>query len=70
MNAAAIIAELKALPPEDFAEVSAFVLTIEREDPALQTALDRKRESKAGTTTSRPYEQSRETAIAALRTTK
>lgn len=56
MKAAEIIAEIKSLPPEGYAEVSAFILGAEREDPAFQTALQRKRNSTTGQVVSRPYE--------------
>jgi hypothetical protein len=70
MNAAAIIAELKALPPEDFAEVSAYMLTVERDDPALQVALHRKRESVAKQVEGRSYAQARTAAMGKLRDAK
>jgi hypothetical protein len=70
MKAAAIIAELKTLPPEDFAEVSAYMLAVERGDPALQVALARKRDSAANRTPNRPYEQARAAALDKLRRTK
>jgi hypothetical protein len=60
---AEIIAEIKGLPPEGLAEVSAFMLQIEQDDPALQVALQRKQESLSGQGTSRPYQE----AIASLR---
>ena len=63
MKAAEIIAEIKSLPPEDLAEVSAFILKMEQDDPALQVALQRKQESLSGQGTSRPYQE----AIASLR---
>ena len=67
MKVAEIISEIKGLAPEDFAEVSAFILRAEHEDPALQVALARKRESAAGRVQSRPYETSRAAALASLR---
>jgi hypothetical protein len=66
MKAAEIIAELKGLPPQDFAEVSAFVLSAERKDPALQVALQRKRESTSGITENVPYAKARARAAAAV----
>jgi hypothetical protein len=63
VKAADIIAEIKGLPPEGFAEVSAFMLKAEREDPALQIALQRKQDSLLGQGTSRPYQE----AIASVR---
>lgn len=63
MKAAEIIAEIKGLSPEGLAEVSAFMLQIEQEDPALRVALQRKQESLSGQGTSRPYQE----AIASLR---
>lgn len=63
MKAAEIIAEIKSLPPEGLAEVSAFMLQIEQDDPALQIALQRKQESLSGQGTSRPYQE----VIASLR---
>ncbi len=57
VKAAEIIAEIKNLPPEEFAEVSAFMLEAERADPALQIALQRKQESTTGQVVSHPYEQ-------------
>jgi len=59
-----IIAEIKALPPEGLAEVSAFMLQLEQDDPAFQVALRRTQESLSGQGTSRPYEE----AIASART--
>ncbi|MBP6506239.1 MAG: hypothetical protein KA257_01630 [Opitutaceae bacterium] len=67
MKAAEIISEIKGLPPGDYAEVSAYMLRAEHEDPALQTALQRKRESGARDAQSVPYAQSRAQALAALR---
>ena len=67
MKATEIIAEIKGLPPGDFAEVSAYMLRAEREDPALQTALQRKHESVARGEPGVPYAQSRTQALAALR---
>lgn len=65
--AAAIIAEIKALPPEGLAEVSAFMLEVERADPALQVALERKEQSSStGHVVSRPYEQASAAVRAAL----
>ncbi|MBI2512975.1 MAG: hypothetical protein HYV96_13430 [Opitutae bacterium] len=64
--AAAIIAEIKALPPEGLAEVSAFMLEVERADPALQIALERKEQSSTGQVVSRPYEQASAAVRAAL----
>jgi hypothetical protein len=64
--AAAIIAEIKALPPEGLAEVSAFMLEAERADPALQIALERKEQSSTGQVVSRPYEQAQAAVRAAL----
>lgn len=55
--AAAIIAEIKALPPAELAEVSAFMLQAEHTDPALQVALQRQASSSTGQVVSRPYEQ-------------
>jgi hypothetical protein len=52
-----IIAEIKALPPEEFAVVSAFMLKVEQDDPALQVAIQRMQESRSGQGTSRPYEE-------------
>jgi len=66
VKAAEIIAEIKGLPPEGFAEVSAFMLKAEREDPALQIALERKKQSTTGQVVSRPYEQAQAAARAAL----
>lgn len=63
MKAAEIIAEIKGLPPEGLAEVSAFMLKIERDDPALLVALQRKQDSLSGQGTSRPYQE----AIASVR---
>lgn len=57
MKADEIIAQIKALPPEDFAKVSAFMLESEREDPALQIALERMQDSLSGRGASRPYEE-------------
>jgi hypothetical protein len=57
MKAAEIIAEIKGLPPEDLAEVSAYMLKIERDDPALLVALQRKQDSLSGQGTSRPYQE-------------
>jgi len=67
MKAAEIIAQIKELPAEDYAEVAAFMLKAEREDTAFQTALQRKRESAAGQTKGIPYEQSRAKALQAVR---
>jgi hypothetical protein len=67
MKAAEIISEIKGLAPGDLAEISAFMLQAEQEDPALQVALVRKRESAAGRVRSRPYEKSRAAALTALR---
>jgi hypothetical protein len=63
MKAAEIIAEIKGLPPEGYAEVSAFMLKVEQDDPALQVALQRKQDSLSGQGTSRPYPE----AIASMR---
>jgi hypothetical protein len=59
-------AEIKGLPPERYAEVSAFILGAEREDPAFQTALERKRQSTTGQVVSRPYEQVKASVRASL----
>ncbi len=67
MKAAEIISEIKGLPPGDFAEVSAYMLHTEREDPALQTALQRKHESAARGAQGVSYAQSRAGALSALR---
>jgi len=66
MKAAEIIAEIKGLTPEGYAEVSAFILGAEREDPAFQTALERKHSSTTGQVVSRPYEQAQASVRAAL----
>jgi hypothetical protein len=66
VKAAKIIAEIKSLPPEGLAEVSAFILRAERKDPALHTALQRKRKSIRGQVVSRPYEQVRASVRASL----
>lgn len=66
MKAAEIIAEIKGLPPEGLAEVSAFMLKAEREDPALQVALKRKHQSTTGQVVSRPYAEAAASARAAL----
>lgn len=63
MKAAEIIAEIKGLTPEEYAEVSAFMLKIEQDDPALMVALQRKQDSLSGQGTSRPYQE----AIASVR---
>jgi hypothetical protein len=63
MKAAEIIAEIKGLPPEGYAEVSAFMLKVEQDDPTLQVALQRKQDSLSGQGTSRPYQE----AIASVR---
>jgi hypothetical protein len=66
MKAAEIIAEIKGLSPEEFAEVSAFIMGTEREDPAFQTALQRKHQSTTGQVVSRPYEQAQASVRASL----
>ena len=66
MKAAEIIAEIKGLPPEGYAEVSAFILGAEREDPAFLMALERKRNSTTGQVVSRPYEQAQASVRASL----
>jgi hypothetical protein len=63
VKAAEIIAEIKALPPEGLAEVSAFMLKVEQDDPALQVALQRKQDSISGQGNSRSYQE----AIASVR---
>lgn len=63
MKAAEIIAEIKGLTPEEYAEVSAFMLKIEQDDPALMVALQRKQDSLSGHGTSRPYQE----ALASVR---
>jgi hypothetical protein len=63
MKPAEIIAEIKGLTPEGYAEVSAFMLKIEQDDPALMVALQRKQDSLSGQGTSRPYQE----AIASVR---
>jgi len=63
VKAAEIIAEIKGLPPEGLAEVSAFMWQIEQEDPALLIALQRMQESLTGQGTSRPYQE----ALASVR---
>jgi hypothetical protein len=64
VKAEEIIAEIKALPPEGLAQVSAFMQQLEQDDPALQIALQRMRESDTGQVVSRPYEE----VIASVRT--
>lgn len=64
MKAAEIIAEIKGLTPEEYAEVSAFILGAESEDPAFQTALQRK--NTMGQVVSRPYEQAKASVRASL----
>jgi hypothetical protein len=64
VKAAEIIAEIKGLPPEGLAEVSAFMLQIEQEDPAFQVALHRLQQSDTGQVVSRPYEE----VLASVRT--
>jgi hypothetical protein len=54
VKASEVIAEIKGLSPEGYAEVSAFILSTEREDPAVRTALQRKQTSSAGQVVSRP----------------
>lgn len=66
VKAAEIIAEIKGLPPEGLAEVSAFMLKAEREDPALQVALQRKHQSATGQVVSRPHAEAVASARAAL----
>ncbi len=66
MKAAEIITEIKGLPPEGLAEVSAFMLQIERDDPALQVALQRLHQSTTGQMVSRPYEEALASVRAAL----
>jgi UDP-galactopyranose mutase len=66
VKAAEIIAEIKGLPPEGYAEVFAFMLKTERDDPALQVALNRKQNSTTGQVVSRPYEQAKASVRAAL----
>jgi len=66
VNAAEIIAKIRDLPPAEFAEVSAFILSAEREDPACQSALQRKLDSTTGQVVSRPYEQARASVRASL----
>ena len=66
MKADEIIAEIKGLPPEGLAEVSAFMLQIERDDPALQVALQRLHQSTTGQVVSRPYEEALASVRAAL----
>jgi hypothetical protein len=65
MKAADIISEIKGLPPQDFAEVSAYMLAAERNDPALSVALQRQQASVAGQP-GVPYAQSRVKALASL----
>lgn len=67
MKAAEIISEIKGLTPGEYAEVSAYMLSTERDDPALQTALQRKRESVTSGEPGVTYTQSRARAVAALR---
>ena len=64
MKADEIIAQIKALPPEDFAKVSAFMQESEQDDSALQIALQRMQQSNTGQTISRPYEE----VLASVRT--
>jgi len=66
MKAAEIIAEIKGLPPEGLAEVSAFILQIEQDDPALQVAIQRMHQSNTGQVVSRPYEEALASVRAAL----
>jgi hypothetical protein len=66
MKAAEIIAQIKELPAEEFEQVYAFLIDKEREELALQTALQRKQESILGQGTSRPYEEAIASARAAL----
>lgn len=66
MKAEEIIAQIKALPPEDFDKVSAFILEAEQNDPALQIALQRMQQSNTGQTISRPYEEVLTSVRAAL----
>ena len=66
MKAAEIIAEIKGLPPEGLAEVSAFMLKIEQDDPALQVATQRMHQSITGQVVSRPYEEALASVRAAL----
>jgi len=66
VKASEVIAEIKGLSPEGYAEVSAFILSTEREDPALRTALQRKQTSTTGQVVSRPYEQAQASVRASL----
>jgi hypothetical protein len=66
VKAAEIIAEIKGLSPEGYAEVSAFILAAERDEPAFQVALERKHHSTTGQVVSRPYAQAQAAARAAL----
>ena len=59
-------AEIKGLPPEEFAEVSAFILRSEREDPAFQIAVQRKRNSITGQVVSRSYDEAKASVRASL----
>ncbi len=66
MKAPEIIAEIKNLSPKEYAEVSAFMLRAERNDPDFQVAIQRKHESAKGRSPSRPYEEVRASALASL----
>ena len=66
VKAAEIIAEIKGLPPEGYAEVSAFMLKVEQDDPALQVVLQRLQQSTTGQVVSRPYEEALASVRAAL----
>ena len=63
-------AEIKGLPPEGLAEVYAFMLKIERDDPALLVALQRQQESLSGQGTSRPYQEAIASVQASLNPTR
>ena len=66
MKAAEIIAEIKGLPPQELAEVSAYMLKSEQEDPALQVALQRKHSSTTGHVVGRPYDEAHASVRATL----
>lgn len=66
VKAEEIIAEIKGLPPEGLAEISAFMMQSEQVDPALRIALQRKHSSTTGQVVSRPYEQAKAAVRAAL----
>lgn len=66
MKADEIIAQIKALPPEDFAKVSAFMLEVDCDDAALQIAFQRMHESNTGQTVSRSHEEVLASVRAAL----